>query len=152
MPASVWQEHALSCGAPLKRVYGRGGPYYSSHSMGMVNVFRLVCDDGCCLNWSSCGSPVPGRPAGEECDECEEGGSGEEAADQAPTAAGGNGDGGGAELDAADVLRRLRRAVIFAKQTREKVELKGLAEEMGLARAGAQALGRVLKSQAETVA
>ena len=45
MPASVWQEHALSCGAPLKRVYGRGGPYYSSHSMGMVNVFRLVCDE-----------------------------------------------------------------------------------------------------------
>eukprot|EP00900_Chrysochromulina_parva_P017205 jgi/Chrpa1/25486/Chrysochromulina_OHIO_Genome00025713-RA len=42
----IGQEHALTCGAPLKRVDGGDEAYYSSHSMGVVNIFRLVCDNG----------------------------------------------------------------------------------------------------------
>jgi hypothetical protein len=47
----IGQEHALTCGAPLKRVDGGDEAYYSSHSMGVVNIFRLVCDNGCSYNW-----------------------------------------------------------------------------------------------------
>jgi len=56
------QEHARSCGCSLKRVDGAAGIYHSSHSMGLVNVFRLVCDAGCSYNWSSA-APLPGPPA-----------------------------------------------------------------------------------------
>jgi len=56
------EEHARSCGCSLKRVDGGAGIYHSSHSMGLVNVFRLVCDAGCSYNWSSA-APLPGPPA-----------------------------------------------------------------------------------------
>jgi hypothetical protein len=35
----IGQEHALTCGAPLKRVHSDDEPFWSSHSMGVVNVF-----------------------------------------------------------------------------------------------------------------
>jgi hypothetical protein len=49
----IGPEHALTCGAPLKRVDGGDEVYYSSRSMGVVNIFRLVCDNGRCYNRSS---------------------------------------------------------------------------------------------------
>ena len=35
--------------------------------MGCVNVFRLTCSRGCCLNWASA-TPLPGAPAPERAD------------------------------------------------------------------------------------
>ena len=58
----IVQEHAMCCGAPLQRVDGDGVAYWSSHSMGLVNAFRLVCEAGCSYNWASA-KPLPGRPA-----------------------------------------------------------------------------------------
>jgi len=54
------QAHARACPHALKRVDGGEGAYRSSHSMGCVNVFRLVCDGGCSCNWTSA-TPLPGR-------------------------------------------------------------------------------------------
>ena len=48
----IGEEHARSCGFSLKRVDGAAGIYHSSHSMGLVNVCRFVCDAGCSYNWS----------------------------------------------------------------------------------------------------
>ena len=58
----IGEDHARSCGCSLKRVDGAEGIYHSSHSMGLVHVFRLVCDAGCSYNWSSA-APLPGPPA-----------------------------------------------------------------------------------------
>jgi hypothetical protein len=40
---AIGQEHAHSCGLPLRRVDGGEAPYYSSHTMGYVNVCRFTC-------------------------------------------------------------------------------------------------------------
>jgi len=58
---AIGQEHAHSCGLPLRRVDGGEAPYYSSHTMGYVNVCRFTCANGCSYNWSSA-APLPGPP------------------------------------------------------------------------------------------
>ena len=58
----IGQEHAMMCGAALRRVHCDDAPHWSSHSIGVVNVFRLTCENGCSYNWSSA-RPLPGPPA-----------------------------------------------------------------------------------------
>ena len=62
---AIGEEHARAHPdhPPLRRVDGGAeGVFRSSHSMGVVNVFRLTCSEGCCYNWSSA-KPLPGPPA-----------------------------------------------------------------------------------------
>ena len=55
------QHHARTCSAPLRRVRSNEAEW-SSHSMGVVNVCRFTCTNGCVLNWAS-SMRLPGPPA-----------------------------------------------------------------------------------------
>lgn len=55
------QYHARTCSAPLRRVRSEEAQW-SSHSMGVVNVCRFTCTNGCVLNWAS-SVRLPGPPA-----------------------------------------------------------------------------------------
>ena len=44
----IAQEHALTCGAPLQRVACDDAAFWSCHSMGVVNVYRLCCEEVRC--------------------------------------------------------------------------------------------------------
>jgi hypothetical protein len=58
------QDHAFRCGARLRGVEGgTGKAFWSSHSMGVVNVFTLTCERGCTLNCATA-APLPSRRRG----------------------------------------------------------------------------------------
>ena len=56
------------------------------------------------------------------------------------------------EHDPAAVHRLVKRAIIYARQTRNKFALREVAAEMGLGRPGEVALGRFLKRETTDVA
>ena len=120
----IGQEHAMTCSAPLRRVHDADGPFWSSHSIGVVNVFRLTCANGCSFNWSSA-RPLPGPPA--RGDSGGGAGEGEHAAPMAEEERQGAGEGEQAAppdapeqptLDHAVVRRCLLRSTMHLRRTR----------------------------------
>ena len=61
-------------------------------------------------------------------------------------------DGEGASgLDPADLLRRLRRAIIFVREGNPRLQLKDISDKVGLGRAGAEALRRFILRETATM-
>ena len=75
----------MACSEALERVDGGEEVYYSSHSVGLVNCFRLQCARGCSITWSSA-KALPGRPVTQAAEEQTAGA--QAAAEQATGAAG----------------------------------------------------------------
>eukprot|EP00966_Prymnesium_polylepis_P103385 2393970-Prymnesium_polylepis.1 len=123
--------------------------------MGCVASFRLVCAHGCCYNWSSA-KPLPGLPATEEAESGDAGNGPREAG----TAVGGTAAAGAAatnaeasELCAAEVRRRLRRAVAAQRRIRPKLQLKQIVDEAALSgRAHVESLRCYLSGESSSVA
>ena len=151
-------QHALTCSAPLRRVHDDAGAHWSCHSMGLVNVLRFTCANGCCLNWASArrlpGPPAKPTPAAAQ--PCGHTGPANGAAATTTAAAaatteatarpGPATDANAADaaptVDASTLKPQLERALAHAKRTRDTFSLADVAREACLGERARDAIGR----------